>query len=139
MIVVDTSVLSGVFRRRPNGHPRDQATEQFIALTTADAPIAIPGIVVQELLSGVRTSEAFHQLDAALSGFRLLLASRATHRLGATIRNQCRRAGIAAATTDCLIAAHAVEHDAALFTVDQDFQRMAKHCELRLLEHPKQT
>jgi len=38
--------------------------------------------------------------------------------------------------TDCLIAAMAIEQQAQLFTIDQDFVYMARHCPVRLLPKP---
>ena len=109
------------------------AVRRFIDLVASDAPIAIPGIVLQELLSGVKTAAEFRQLDELLSGFPLLLASRRIHVRGAEIRNVCRLHGVAAATVDCLIAAHAVLEDAELMTLDDDFALIARHTALRLM------
>lgn len=94
--------------------------------------MAIPGVVLQELLSGVKTEAAARKLEEVLSGFPLLLATRATHVLAAELRSRCRVKGIAAHTVDCLIAAQTIEADAELLTTDEDFSRMADHTALRL-------
>ena len=95
--------------------------------------MAIPSIVLQEVLSGVKTEAAFARLDEVLGGFPLLLPSRETHVRAARLRSQCRTHGIAAATVDCLIAAHAILAGGQLFTVDEDSLRIAEHSELKLL------
>lgn len=132
MIVLDTSLLSLAFRRRRTPTPEPAVVSELRHLIRVDANVVVPGLALQELLSGVRSPEQFQRLDSALSGFPLLLAERSTHLKAAEVANACRAAGVATSTGDCLIAAHALEHDAALFTVDQDFTRMAPVCELRL-------
>ena len=131
MIVVDTTILSLVFRRR-RGAPRDAATlERWRELIIGGAPLAVPGIALQELFSGVRPEQA-PRLHEALRGYRTILADRSTHLLAAELANRCARAGVSAATVDCLIAAHKVAGNARLFTVDDDFKGIAKHTGLRL-------
>ena len=136
MIVLDSSVLSMVFRRHPSPEPHP-ATRLFRSLVERDNAMAIPGVVLQEVLSGVKTTEGFRRLEAALSGFPLLIADRATHLRAARVHNACRAAGISAASLDCLVAAHALATDAELFTLDRDFTHMSKAVPLRLVAvHP---
>jgi predicted nucleic acid-binding protein len=132
VIVLDTSLLSHAYRRQPGGGTQPPAVREFARLLDEDAPLVVPGIVLQELLSGVKGATAFRALDDILSGFPLLLATRHTHALAAQLRSRCRAKGVAAGSVDCLIAAHAVEADAALFTLDRDFALMAKHTDLQL-------
>ena len=133
MIVVDTSVLSLAYRRGRTSVAPGPHVKRFARLVATDELVAIPGIVLQELLSGVRTEAAFRRLDDAMGGFPLLLATRATHVRAARIRSQCRARGIAASTVDCLIAGHALEADAALLTADADFGHIAIVCGLELV------
>lgn len=134
MILLETSVLSLAFRRAPGPGTGSPAARVLERLITEDAPLAVPGIVVQELLSGVRGEGQFARLEAALEGFPVLLAERADHVAAARIANACRRHGVVVTTIDCLIAALAVAHDAELFTADQDFARMRPWSSLRLLD-----
>jgi len=126
-------VLSVVFRRLRRAEPPPRVVKQFAALVEDDAPLGIPGIVLQELLSGVRTATQFAKLDEILDGFPLLLATRQTHISAARVRNQCRASGLAASTVDCLVAAHALVAGATLMTLDDDFRRMAPHVGLTLV------
>jgi predicted nucleic acid-binding protein len=132
MIILDTSLLSVVFRRRRQGAKEVRVQEVYRGLVAGERSLAVPGIVCQELLSGARDDEMLRRLDLLLLGFPLLLATRQDHALAAHIRNGCRRVGVAVGSVDCLIAAHAVAHGASLFTLDQDFTRMAPHCGLKL-------
>lgn len=136
MIVLDTSVLSHAFRRRASPaapHVCVRVLEQLIA---DDAELAVPGIVFQELLSGVRDARQQGRLEDALAGFPLLLATRPIHRRAAQLITACRRRGIAAATLDALIAATAIELDGHLLTTDEDFVALTACSALVLVDMP---
>jgi predicted nucleic acid-binding protein len=105
-------------------------------MVAADIPLGIPGIVVQELLSGVRTDEQFRTIRKALAGFPVLLAMESHHIRASQIVNTCRSKGIGCSTVDALIAALTVENGGSLFTADADFRRIASCCELELVAAP---
>lgn len=134
MILLDTSVLSLALRRRqvPAAGPERRTAAALVWMVMEDRPLAVPGIVAQELLSGVRTPEQFARLEEVLAGFPLVLAGEDDHREAARLANRCRAAGIAAATVDCLIAAQALRRGAELYTTDPDFAHIAACCGLRL-------
>lgn len=134
MILVDTSVWSLVFRRRGSESNEPDEARIFRDLIQADEEIALPGIVLQEILSGIREKAQFERLEDVLAGFPVILATQKTHVEAARITNTCRTRGIAVSAVDCLIAAMAIEHNAQLFTSDRNFVYMADHCALRLFE-----
>lgn len=134
MILVDTSVWSLAFRRRRSGLKEPDEARVLRELIEADEDVALPGIVLQEILSGIREEAQFERLKEILSGFPRILASERTHIEAAQIANLCRNKGVAVSTVDCLVAAQAIEHGAQLFTGDKDFIYMADHCGLKLLE-----
>lgn len=137
MIALDTSLLSAVFRRRKSSTGSEpKETEFFRRLVAADEPMFVPGIVLQELLSGTRSAAQRRRLEEILEGFEVRIASVEDHRLAATIRDDCREKGVAAAAIDCLITAQAIRADAHLFTLDGDFDRIAAISKLRLLKEP---
>ncbi len=94
--------------------------------------MVVPGICLQEVLSGVRTGEQFARLTSLMSPFPVLLASRAHHLAAARIANACRSGGVAVAAIDALVAALTLEHSARLLTTDDDFRHIAPHCGLKL-------
>ena len=93
----------------------------------------IPGIVLQEVLSGATSPEHHDRLVRLLEGFPVAIAAESDHRLAAEIFNRCRWQGIATGTADCLIAAQTHNAKAELFTLDVDFVRIARVTGLRLL------
>lgn len=133
MILLDTSILSLAYRRR-----RVEAEPHVVAVLRAmireDAPLAIPGIVLQEVLTGVRSEAQFGRLERALKSFPIVSAEPQHHILAARIANFCRRRGVATSAVDCLIAALVTSNDALLFTLDEDFSRMAPVCGMRLFK-----
>lgn len=124
MIVVDTSVWSRALRRS-NG-PVGPAAAVLRELVSRHEQVSTPGIVYQELLTGVRTEEQFERLRRALEPFPLLLADREDHVLAAQLGNTCRAKGIAAGTPDLLIAAITMRRAGTLLTSDRDFVRLSE-------------
>lgn len=132
MIVLDTSVLWHVFRRPAERLSDSTVVSRYRALVEDGAPLAVPGIVFQEILSGVRGDIDFERLRHALAGFPLILAEAADHLDAARLMNRLRGHGIAASSVDTLIAAIAIRRDASLFTLDGDFERFSRLIPLRV-------
>lgn len=133
MIAVDTSVLSLAMRRPIRGLYREApAAARLRKAVEEGLPVVVPGVCLQELLSGVRTAQQFTRLASLMAPYPVLVATRADHVAAARIANACRAAGIAVGTVDALIAAIVVQHRARLLTTDGDFQRIALHCALAL-------
>jgi predicted nucleic acid-binding protein len=133
MIVFDTSVLSLVFRRPSNG-PDSAVRRAYRKLVAEGAPVGVPGIVMQELLSGVRSTKQFDDLLYVLVGFEVLLANVNHHVDAALLTNRCRKRGVTCSTPDALIAVLTMAQNAELFTTDDDFRRMTQHESLRLFD-----
>ena len=136
MIVLDTSVLSLFYRRWKPGPPAHPIVPVLQGLIDRQAPLYIPGIVTQEILSGVRTDAQFRDLKWNIEGFPALLANSADHVLAAEISNHCRQRGFATSVADCLIAALTIQKQGELMTTDKDFERIAACCDLRLMRIP---
>jgi predicted nucleic acid-binding protein len=133
VILLDTSILSLAYRRR-RIEAEPHVVQVLRGMIREDVPLAIPGIVLQEVLTGVRSEAQFGRLERALRAFPIVSAEPQHHILAARIANSCRRKGVATSAVDCLIAALATSHDAFLFTLDQDFARMAPVCGMRLFK-----
>jgi predicted nucleic acid-binding protein len=133
LIVLDTSVLSLAFRRRHRGLPAASDTRfELERMIGEDWPLLVPGIVLQELLSGVREATEFARLRAVMGGFPVITATIADHLAAASVANACSAKGIAASSIDCLIATQTIGAGSSLFTLDEDFLRIATCCSLVL-------
>ena len=94
-------------------------------------PFAVSGVVIAEVLQGL-TREA-RPVERLLAQCDMLEpAGFETYKEAAAIYRTARAAGISLTTIDTLIAAVALTHGASVFTLDQDFSRMARITRLKL-------
>ncbi len=101
----------------------------------SDTPLGLPGIVLQEVLSGLASEKQFRELRAKLLGaFTIVPASVGDHVEAARLRNLCTGKGANVSGIDCLIAAAAIAGGHELFTVDADFKAIRKHSDLKLFK-----
>lgn len=133
MILLDTSVLSRVFRRRRPG-PEELRLQRIVEhLMAGDSLLGIPGIVLQEVLSGVRSEKQFAELEGRLlAAFTIILSSTTHHIEAARLRNKCLAKGLSVSGPDCLIAVVVISGGHELFAADDDFEAISKHTPLKL-------
>lgn len=132
MIFVDTNIWSQAFRKQKNYPAASECVNVLQSLIESEALIVIPGIVLQELLSGLREDLQFAKLRKTMAVFPVILATEDTHISAASITNTCRSAGITVSATDALISAMCMQHHGYLLTEDKDFSHIAHHCPLKL-------
>lgn len=135
-IVVDTSVWSLVLRRG-RVDEADRWVKTFRSCVEIGHYIFLLGPILQELLTGVKTSRDFNRVLKALRPFPLLPLERETFVLAAQISSHCRRRGVQASHIDYLIAAACVENACPLLTADRDFTRIAERSELVVIPPTK--
>jgi len=129
-IVVDTSVWSMALRKEP---PSYSQHIQTLTSMLSQGRVVLIGIVLQEVLQGIRSQKRFEEIKAHIDALPFLSLGREDYIEAARMWNLCRAKGVQASTTDCLIAAACIQHNCALLTCDKDFEHIARHCELRLL------
>lgn len=133
MILLDTSVLSRVFRRKHPGPEERRLRAVFNDLMGSEVPLGLPGIVLQEVLSGIRSHRQFSDLTAKLvAGFVVVPEGIQEHVEAARIKNVSLAKGLNVSAGDCLIAACTITGNHELFAVDEDFEAIARHAPLRL-------
>jgi predicted nucleic acid-binding protein len=119
LILVDSSVWVDFFSSSPG-----RAGGELRRMIEESEPFALTGVVVAEVLQGLtrdagRIEQFLAQWDMIEPG------SFETYRTAAAIYRAARRKGLSLTTIDTLIAAVALEHRATVFTLDQDFSRIA--------------
>lgn len=120
MILVDSSVWIDFLSSAPG--PAGAELRRMIAEAE---PIAVAGVIVTEILQGLTRDIA--RIERYLSQWEMLEPSGfSTYREAAAIHRAARAAGVSLTTIDSLIAAIAVEHRTPVFTLDKDFQRIAR-------------
>ena len=130
MIVIDTSVwiplLNGI------DHPK---ARQARAVIEGPEDIGVPGIILEEILRGLRSDTQFRRVrDRLLGDFTYLEMTQSLFIRSAEIYRTLRRKGkTIRSPADCLIAACAIEETASLLEDDADFRTIADCVPLRLL------
>jgi predicted nucleic acid-binding protein len=127
-MIFDTSVWIAFF-----GNVRNEQTDLLdLHLQTGD--ISMLGVVMQEILQGIRHDSQFEKINRILASlpfldqntFYFYTAAAQLYRLlrkkGVTIRKP----------NDCLIAAYAIHFDVELCHNDSDFDLIATHTELKV-------
>ncbi len=133
MILLDTSVLSRVFRRKRPGAEEQRLQSVLAGLMEGEAPLGLPGIVLQEVLSGIPSQERFTDLRAKLlASFVIIPATTQDHLDAARLKNVCASKGLNASGIDCLIAASAIAGGHLLFARDDDFEAISEFAPLEL-------
>lgn len=130
-IIVDTSVLSLALRRE--NRPSDGQLMKLESLLNQGQSLMLLGVILQEVLQGIRNPSDFEKVKSDLEAFPVLDMEREDYIAAAELWNLCKRSGVQAGTTDCQIAAVCIRHDCPLLTSDRDFQYIAKLSPLRLL------
>ena len=126
-VLVDTSVWSLALRRKTENL---NATEKFIVAELSElvreGRARLIGLVRQELLSGIKTTEHFEKLRLHLRSFPDESIDTLDHEEAAKAGNRCRGKGIVVSIVDVLLGAVAIKREWAIFTTDPDFTNYAK-------------
>lgn len=121
-IIVDTCIWSLALRRSNSAmHPTTHELKKLIE----DSRVQMVGVIRQELLSGIVSSQQFLTLKTYLASFSDLLVTSEDYELAAEYFNQCRAKGIQGSAIDFLICAIALRNDLPIFTLDKDFESYA--------------
>lgn len=129
MALIDSSVWIDYFANRTLPH-----AELLAKRLDRGLPIATTGIVIQELLQGLRAERQASQLRARLARLTYLPAGRSTHVMAAMLYRKVRRSGTTLPSVDALIAAIALENGVPVLTADvAHFEALARVSKLRLL------
>ena len=117
-VLVDTSVWVEFLR---GGRGRDAAAvEEMVRSGRAVAC----GIVLAELLAGVKRAGQRDQLSDALAGLDYVEMREQTWRRTGELAAELRGRGQTLPMSDLIVAALALEHDLAVFTADSHFRHI---------------
>lgn len=125
-VLVDTSVWIDFFAPRPA--PAGRELRRMIA---AAEPVVLAGIIATEVLQGlVRDMSAIERFVAQWDLVEPM--GLATYVEAAGLYRQARAHALTLTTVDALIATLAIENRVPLFTLDKDFERLARWTPLKL-------
>ena len=132
-VLVDTSVWSLVLRRRSQDlNPTEERVTEELGELLHEGRCELVGVVRQELLSGIRSSEQFEELRHRLRAFPAERIATDDYEEAAALSNKCRAIGISGSLVDFLLCAISSRRGWALFTTDADFTSYAKVLPLKL-------
>jgi predicted nucleic acid-binding protein len=129
-ILVDTSVWIDFLNGKKN-----KQTTVLTQLIEEDFAIAICPTIIQEILQGIRDDKGFKLVKESLSGFELLVIDPVEAAHGAaSLYREIRKKGLTIRkSNDCLIAFYAIFYKIPLLHKDEDFNRISKYSELKLV------
>ncbi len=127
MILVDTTVWIDLFADRDT-----LGTRKLTKSIDDDEDLATCGLVMTEVLQGVREDARFATIKDVFQDLIYLPISQPTFIAAAEIYRSCRKKGITIRKpVDCIIAATCIEHSAFILHNDRDFDSVAKHFALQ--------
>jgi hypothetical protein len=130
MTVVDTSVWIDLFAGR------DTPQVTFLeSLIERKEDICICGVILTEVLQGIRDEKEYSDTESMLANLPFLSMSREMFLLAATIYRALRARGLTIRNSvDCMIAAVCIENEIRLLHNDRDFDLVAAHSELEVVD-----
>lgn len=129
--LLDTSVWSEALRRK-NTSLKSEKTFLY-HLIQNEENIFITGVIIQELLSGIKNEKMFMELKEILLNFEIIEPDVEDYIQAASLQNKISAKGIQASTVDLLLVSIAIRRNYYLLSFDKDFNYISKHTDLRLL------
>lgn len=127
MVLVDTSVWIDFFQ-----NPTSPVTQALEELIKDQNRAAVCGIVLQEVLQGIRDDKSYIAAKERLERFPFIDADKAVFFRASSIYRKLRSVGVTIPPIDATIAAIAAMNGLPLFTKDEHFKAIAEISELRL-------
>jgi predicted nucleic acid-binding protein len=119
LILVDSTVWIDFLNSN-----RGRAGNELERLIRSNAPLVLAGVIVTEVLQGLKRDVA--EVARLLAGWPLIEpGGYAAYVAAASIFRQARARGVTLSTVNAVLASLAIEYQAALFTLDKDFERLA--------------
>lgn len=129
MVLVDTTVWIDFFAGQTLTH-----IETFESLLEQEEDICICGIILTEILQGIRKETEFKKTKNLFNSLIFLPMSYSTFLQSAEIYRKLRQRGITIRKPiDCMIASVALENNISLLHNDKDFLPIERYCKLKVL------
>ena len=132
-VLIDTSVFSLALRRKNESlSTNERLLVAELSELIREGRARMIGLIRQELLSGIRTTEQYEKLRVHLRSFPDEVVDTSDYEEAAKAGNRCRTKGVAVSIVDILLCAIAIKRQWAIFTTDPDFSSYAKVLPLRI-------
>ena len=131
MVIIDTSIWIDFLKGRET-----RGAFHLEKLLDNENDLFTSGIIVQELLTGIKDKRTRNSVKKDLEAFITVMPSLGTHVQAAEIYDGCRKRGITVRSiVDCLVAAIAIEYDLSVLQSDRDYQGIAQVFPLKLEQY----
>lgn len=127
MVLIDTSIWIDFFE-----HPVSPYADRLEYLIRNHNQAVLCGIVLQEVLQGIRDNKSYVVTKERLTKLPYLDMSKEVHLAAASLYRSLRAKGITIPSVDTSIAALAIYNHIPLFTKDYHFDIITKHTRLKL-------
>lgn len=127
MVLIDTSVWIDFFQASESSHAL--ALESLIRDNNR---AMICGIVLQEVLQGIRDEKSYALTKDRLSKLPYLEIEKETYLYASSLYRVLRAKGITVPPVDVTLAGLAVQNNIPLYTRDEHFKAIARHSGLKL-------
>lgn len=129
MVLVDTTVWIDFFAGQMLTH-----IETFESLLEQEEDICICGMILTEVLQGIRKETEFQKTKNLFNSLIFLPMSYSTFLQSAKIYRKLGQKGIIIRKSiDCMIASVALENNSSLLHNDKDFLPIERYCKLKVL------
>lgn len=129
MVLVDTTVWIDFFAGQALTH-----IETLESLLEQEEDICICGIILTEILQGIRKETEFKKTKNLFNSLIFLPMSYSTFLQSAEIYRKLRQKDITIRKSiDCMIASVALENNISLLHNDKDFLPIERYCKLKVL------
>lgn len=118
MVITDTAIWIDYLRNK-----RSSLADEVEKLID-DGRVALVGVILAELLRGLRTQEERHNLEWQLQGATFLEMSMAAWRRAGVLSSDLDSRGQPIPMSDVFIAALALDGDYEVYTLDKHFERI---------------
>lgn len=133
LLLVDTSVwIDWLNRKRVDTWQTALLNTYFLR----QRPVFITAVVFQEVLQGIREDKLYEDVKHILSDMIMLTLDPVEAAIGAAeLYRSLRKKGVTIRRpNDCLIAYYALVHDLPVLHNDVDFDQIARHTALRVVD-----
>jgi predicted nucleic acid-binding protein len=127
VVLVDTSVWIDFFQSNNSSH-----TEALEGLIRDNNRAVICGIVLQEILQGIKDDKSYETTRERLSKLPFIGTGKEIYIYASSLYRILKRKGITIPSVDTTIAAIAIFNGLSLFTRDEHFKVMVRYSELKL-------
>lgn len=132
-VLIDTSVFSVALRRKDESlSMNERLLVAELSELIREGRARMIGLIRQELLSGIKTTEQYEKLKVHLRSFPDEAVDTSDYEEAAKFGNRCRTKGVAVSIVDILLCAIAIKRQWAILTTDPDFSSYAKVLPLRI-------